>query len=85
MLIHIIAFCRWAFVNGYKEGLHLDRIDNDLGYSSKNRRFGRGWSVKMALTLPVDQFKQRMRRGVFALAHRKHFLAIVRSVGEGFF
>jgi len=64
MLIHIIAFYQWAFANGYKEGLHLDRIDNDLGYSSKNCRFGRGWSVKMVLTLPVDQFKQRMRRGV---------------------
>jgi hypothetical protein len=42
MLIHIIAFYRWAFANGYKEGLHLDRIDNDLGYSSKNCRFGEG-------------------------------------------
>ena len=64
MLIHIIAFYQWAFANGYKEGLHLDRIDNDLGYSSKKRRLRRGWLVKMALTLPVDQFKQRMRRGV---------------------
>lgn len=64
MLIHIIAFYQQALANGYKEGEHLDRIDNDLGYSSKNCRFGRGWSVEMALTLLVDQFKQRMCRGV---------------------
>ncbi len=29
----------WAFLNGFYEGLSLDRIDNDLGYSPENCRF----------------------------------------------
>ena len=27
------SFYQWAIANGYKEGLHLDRINNDAGYS----------------------------------------------------
>lgn len=29
-------FCEWSILNGYKEGLHLDRIENDKGYSEEN-------------------------------------------------
>lgn len=30
------AFSDWAFANGYREGVSIDRIDNDKGYSPDN-------------------------------------------------
>lgn len=34
-----LAFKEWALSNGYKEGLELDRKENDKGYSPDNCRF----------------------------------------------
>ena len=33
------TFISWALKSGYTEGLQIDRIDNDKGYSSDNCRF----------------------------------------------
>lgn len=32
-------FAKWAFDNGYKPGLEIDRINNDRGYFPKNCRW----------------------------------------------
>lgn len=36
---NFLVFYNWAISNGYKEGLEIDRKDNDIGYQPNNCRF----------------------------------------------
>jgi hypothetical protein len=47
------TFYNWSVANGYKEGLTIDRIDNDKGYSPDNCRW---------VTMKVQRKNQRKRR-----------------------
>lgn len=35
----VLPFMSWALKNGYEEGLQIDRINNNTGYSPDNCRF----------------------------------------------
>ncbi|MCF6777856.1 hypothetical protein L3V83_14910 [Thiotrichales bacterium 19X7-9] len=67
-------FYDWSMLNGYKQGLEIDRIDNDKGYSPDNCRFvttsinlrnrrGRGKSKFIGVTWHKQSKKWRVRLG----------------------
>jgi hypothetical protein len=56
------VFCQWALDNGYREGLQLDRRDNDGPYSSGNCRW---------VTCQVNQRNKRSNRILIAFGETK--------------
>lgn len=58
------TFFKWAMNNGYKEGLSIDRIDNNKGYSPDNCR----WATSF------DQCHNR--RGSFILRYNDTWLTV---------
>lgn len=48
----VTSFCKWAEENGYEEGLSIDRINPDLGYSPDNCEW-----------VTVSENSRRVKRG----------------------
>ena len=59
-------FQTWAFNNGYIEGLTIDRINNDKGYSPDNCRFVTiGENTRNRECVKLDWNKARLIRGLY--------------------
>lgn len=66
------AFKKWALSSGYRDGLTLDRINNDKGYSPSNCR----WA-----TVTQQNNNQRKTRWVMTPQGRMSFADAVRFFG----
>lgn len=64
------SFIKWALDNGWKDGLHLDRRENDSGYCPRNCRF-----IKQG----ENNLNQRMRKD-----NSTNFVGVYRK-GKGYF
>jgi hypothetical protein len=70
------VFEEWAMSHGYTKGLHLDRINNDLGYCPNNCQFitKSENSQKMGREL-TEESRNNHRRATIATYELKRFLA----------
>ena len=66
------AFIEWAFLNGYKPGLTLDRIDNSKGYSPENCR----WTTRS-----VQQNNTRKNRSITLCGETHNYSEWARILG----
>ena len=69
-------FIEWAFKNGYKDGLTIDRIDNSKGYSPENCR----WATRADQNRNTTRNKYVIYKGnKICLAEAARILKINRS------
>lgn len=75
-----LVFKEWALENGYREGLSIDRIDNDKGYSPNNCR----WTTDIIQGRNKRRLSARNKsgyRGVYFDTNRNKFTASIRAGG----
>lgn len=71
-----ISFINWAKSNGYKEGLDIDRINNDGNYEPSNCRF---------VTRSQNLLNKRKRKDFGIYKHRKGYRIELRRFGKNFY
>ena len=81
-----VSFCKWAEENGYYEGLQIDRIDPDKGYTPTNCRWITAYeNTSRAKRLPwplMENGCAMLLRGMSARSIAKALSVDPTTVGE---
>lgn len=79
------SFIKWALANGYKEGLTIDRIDNNGNYEPSNCRWTT-WSVQInnrSNTIYYEAFGERMPCIYFVKKYGINRTTLAYRIGTG--
>ena len=74
-LCNIKSFYDWAIESGYKDGLSIDRINNDKGYSPDNCRWA-NYSIQGANKRIIK--RDIKYKGVYTLKNSKKYMAQIK-------